>query len=65
LSAARAHAAVGSGASAPGRRVLLTYAYAALLILLILILTASMLTGAGSLSDLRLRPTLLVLRASG
>lgn len=42
----------------------LAFAHAALFVLLIGILTASMLVGAGSLSDLRLRSTFLVLRAS-
>lgn len=51
-----------SDRSRTGRRLLI--AYAALLAVLILTLTASMLTGAGSLSDHRLRSTLLVLRGS-
>lgn len=38
--------------------------YAALVVVLILVLTASMFIGAGSLSDVRLRSTLLALRAS-
>jgi iron complex transport system permease protein len=42
----------------------LATAYVALVVVLILVLAASMLVGAGSLGDLRLRPTLLTLRAS-
>lgn len=53
---------VGSEPSGSGRR--LAAVYAALIAALILILIASMLVGAGSLSDLQLRSTLLVLRAS-
>jgi ABC-type Fe3+-siderophore transport system permease subunit len=42
----------------------LATAYVALVVVLVAVLTASLLVGAGSLSDLRLRPILLVLRAS-
>lgn len=52
-------------ASAPDvMRGRLAMAYAALIAVLVLVLTASMLAGAGSLSDDRLRTTLLILRAS-